>query len=104
MKLQAQSAKQYFKAGEDFAKANNYEDAIVQFTKAIDLDPDNEKAYIQRAIAYSRIGDHEECCIDYDRALVFDEKDAELYYFSGNEWHLYGDNTVRPDKLTTAII
>ncbi len=31
---QAQSAKQFFKAGEDFAKANNYSDAIIQFTKA----------------------------------------------------------------------
>ncbi|RLD50115.1 MAG: hypothetical protein DRI97_17385, partial [Bacteroidetes bacterium] len=44
--VQAQSAKQYLKTGEDFAKANNYEDAIVQFTKAIELEPDNEKAYI----------------------------------------------------------
>jgi len=49
--VQGQSAKQYFKAGDDFAKANNYVDAIIQYTKAIELDPDYEKAYIQRGSA-----------------------------------------------------
>ncbi len=101
--VQAQSAKQYIKTGEDFAKANNYKDAIVQFTKAIELEPDNEKAYIQRAIAHSRLEEHEKAAMDYDRALVFEMKDAELYYFSGMQWHLYGDNTVALLKLSTAI-
>ncbi len=47
--VQAQTAKQYFKAGEDFTKANNYQDAIAQFTRAIELDPDCDKAYVSRA-------------------------------------------------------
>ena len=101
--IQAQSAKQYFKAGDDFAKANNYSDAITQFTKAIDLDPDYAKAYIQRASAFSRMGEHKNAAEDYDRALVFENKDEELFYFSGNEWHLYGDNPIALDRLTGAI-
>ncbi len=101
--VKAQSSKQYIKTGEDFAKANNYEDAIVQFTKAIELEPDNEKAYIKRAIAYSRLGEHEKSAMDYDRALVFEMKEAELYYFSGKQWHLHGDNSVALIKLTAAI-
>lgn len=100
---QAQSAKQYFKAGEDFAKANNYSDAIIQFTKAIELDPDYDKAYVQRATAYSRIGEHKHAAEDYDRALAFDEKEAELYYFSGKEWHHYGDNPRALIRLSSAI-
>ncbi len=101
--VQAQSAKQYLKAGEDFAKANNYTDAIDQFTRAIELDPDNDKAYLQRGIAYSRLEEHKLAAEDYDRALVFDEKNAELYYFSGNEWHQYGDNPLALRKLTAAV-
>ena len=99
----AQSAKQYLKAGEDFAKANNYTDAIDQFTRAIDLDPDNDKAYLQRGIAYTRLGEHKLAAEDYDRALVFDGNNAELYYFSGNEWHQYGDNPLALKKLTAAL-
>ena len=101
--VSAQSAKQYLKAGEDFAKANNYTDAIDQFTRAINLDPDNDKAYLQRGIAYTRLGEHKLAAEDYDRALAFDEKNAELYYFSGNEWHQYGDNPLALRKLTTAV-
>jgi len=101
--VQAQSAKQYLKAGEDFAKANNYEDAIIQFTKAIELDPDYDKAYTQRASAYSRIDDHKNAAEDYDRALIFEEKDEELFYFAGNEWHLYGNNPLALVRLTTAV-
>ncbi|MCK4990004.1 MAG: tetratricopeptide repeat protein, partial [Bacteroidales bacterium] len=101
--VQAQSAKQYFKAGEDFAKANNYADAIIQFTKAIELDPDYDKAYIQRATAFSRSGDHKSAAKDYDRALAFESKDEEIYYFAGNEWHLYGDNPIALDRLSMAI-
>ncbi len=101
--IQAQTAKQYYKAGEDFTKAMNYKDAIVQFTRAIELDPDFEKAYISRANAYSRRGEHKSAAEDYDRALVFEDKDEEIYYFSGKEWHLQGNNQFALIKLTTAI-
>ena len=101
--VQAQSAKQYLKAGDDFAKANNNADAIIQYTRAIELDPDYEKAYIQRAGAYSRDGEHMNAAEDYDRTLVFELKDEELFYLSGNEWHLYGDNPIALERLSSAI-
>ncbi len=101
--VQAQSAKQYYKAGDDFLKANNFKDAIVQYTKAIELDPDYEKAYIRRGTAYSRSGDHKNAAEDYDRALVFDAKDEELYYFSGSEWHLEGNHQFALKRLSRAI-
>jgi len=101
--VQGQSAKQYFKAGDDFAKANNYVDAIIQYTKAIELDPDYEKAYIQRGSAYSRSEEHKLAAEDYDRALVFEAKDEELFYLAGYEWHLFGDNPMALQRLTTAI-
>jgi Tfp pilus assembly protein PilF len=79
--IQAQSAKQYLKAGDEFAKKMNFKDAIEQYTKAIELDPDYDKAYIQRAISYNRLNDFENAASDFDRAIVFNEKDADLYYF-----------------------
>ena len=38
--IQAQSAKQYYKAGENFAKKMSFEDAIAQYSRAIEIDPD----------------------------------------------------------------
>jgi tetratricopeptide (TPR) repeat protein len=101
--VQAQSARQHFKAGEDFAKAENYADAIVQFTRAVELDPDYDKAYVQRAGAYASTGEHKKAATDYDRALVFEQKDEELFYLSGNQWHLYGDNLLALERLSVAI-
>ncbi len=101
--LNAQSAKQYYKVGEEFAKKMNFEDAIDQYTKAIELDPDYDKAYIQRAIAYTKLDDYEKAAEDFDRAIVFDEKDAGLYYYSGTAYHLQGKNNIALAKLNKAV-
>jgi tetratricopeptide (TPR) repeat protein len=101
--LQAQSAKQYYKTGEEFAKKMNFTDAIEQYTKAIELDPDYDKAYIQRAMTYTKLEDYEKAAADFDRAIVFNEKDAELYYYSALAYHLQGKNTTALDKLNTAV-
>ncbi len=99
----AQSAKQYFRAAEDFYKSANFNDAIDQYNKAIELDPDYEKAYVRRAMSYSKTGDHVSAASDFDRALVFNEKDAELFYYSGHEWYLQGKNNEAHAKLSKAI-
>ena len=40
-----QNAKKYSKAGEEFIKSMKYDDAIEQFTNAIDLEPSNADFY-----------------------------------------------------------
>ena len=101
--VQAQSARQFFKAGEDFAKAENFKDAIEQFTRALELDPDYDKAYSSRAEAYASMKEHKAAAEDFDRALAFDQKDEELFYRSGQQWHLYGDNLLALERLGAAI-
>ena len=44
-----QNGKKYFKAGNEFVDNLKYEDAIVQFTSAIGLEPSNSDYYIARA-------------------------------------------------------
>ncbi len=101
--LQAQSAKQFYKAGEEFAKKMNFKDAIEQYTKTLELDPDYDKAFIQRALAYTKLEDYEKAAADFDRAVVFNEKDAGLYYYSGMAYHLQGKNDIALVKLNKAI-
>ncbi len=101
--LLAQSAKQYYKAGEEFAKKMNFKDAIEQFNRAIELNPDYGKAYVQRASSYSKLGDYGHAAEDYDRALVFNEKNAELYYFSGEAHFRQGQNSIALRKLNAAV-
>jgi len=80
----SQSAKESFKAGESFVEAGNHKDAVDQFTKAINVNPDYTQAYIARAQSYKALNELEKSAEDYNRALVFKNEDAELY-FSASE-------------------
>ncbi|MCM1577923.1 MAG: tetratricopeptide repeat protein [Ruminococcus sp.] len=56
---------------QNYLMENNYEQAIAEFEKAIDLDPMNAEAYLGIAEAYEAIGDRE-------KALEWLEKGYEL--------------------------
>ncbi|MBN1413615.1 MAG: tetratricopeptide repeat protein [Bacteroidales bacterium] len=75
----AQNAKQYYKTGLTFIEAQNFNDAIDQFSKAVQVDPDYVEAYIERARTYQTINDIEKAAEDYDRALVFKKKNKNLF-------------------------
>jgi tetratricopeptide (TPR) repeat protein len=101
--INAQSARQYYRAGDDFFGTQNYRDAIEQYTRAIELDPDYDKAYIQRALCYTKLKDYPSASADFDRAIVFSDKDAELYFFSGQSYHLHGKNSDALNRLDKAV-
>jgi len=99
----AQSAKKYYKAGEDFLAVNKFDDAINQYTKAIELDPDYEKAYIQRAFVHERMDNYNLAAEDYERALVFNSKDEELHFRAGKAYFKDGEFGASLGKLNTAL-
>jgi len=78
--LFGQNAKQYYKAGKDFVATKNYKDAIEQFTKAIEMNPDYAIAYIERADAFEKINEYKSAADDYSRAIVFEQKDPQIFY------------------------
>jgi tetratricopeptide (TPR) repeat protein len=75
-----QNAKNFYKTGLTFVEAGNHKDAIDQFTKALDIDPEFVQAYVERARSYEATGDLQHAADDLKRALVFEQKEAELYY------------------------
>lgn len=101
--LFGQSARKYFKAGEDFLEVHKYQDAITQFTNAIDLDPEYDKAYVARAAAYERLDDYDAAAEDYERALVFEQDDEEVNYLAGRAYFKAGNNGAALAKLNKAI-
>jgi tetratricopeptide (TPR) repeat protein len=100
---QAQNPKRFFKAGEDFVLAGNYQDAVEQFTKAIDLQPDHDKAYQSRADAYEKLGMIREAAEDYDRAATFLDKKPEVYYEAGRLYYELADYDKAIDRLDKSI-
>lgn len=101
--VNGQSSKQYFKAGEEFFQNGKYNDAIDQYTKAITSDPGFTKAYMQRASAYSIQKNFKEAAEDYERALVFEAKDPELYYLSAAMHHEMNNDSIAQVRLAKAL-
>ena len=85
------SALGYFYRG--YAKNNlkDYQGAIIDYTKAIQLDRDYANAYFNRGIAKKNLKDYEGAIIDYTKAIQLDP-DAPLSYKSrGNAKELMDD-------------
>jgi tetratricopeptide (TPR) repeat protein len=84
------TADEYFIAGfNKFVEpGNNVEagkrQAIQEFSKSIQLDPQYIIAYLVRAISYEQVQELQKSLSDYDRAIAIDPKYSITYYNRGN--------------------
>ena len=60
------------------------EEANEDFSNAVRLDPQNEKAYAMRAGLYAASGKFLRSMKDYDKAITLNSNNAESYYNRGN--------------------
>jgi tetratricopeptide (TPR) repeat protein/S1-C subfamily serine protease len=58
--------------------------AIQEFSKSIQLDPQYIIAYLMRAISYEQVNELQKSLSDYDRAITIDPKYSITYYNRGN--------------------
>ena len=99
----AQSAKKFFSSAEKFQEAQNYKDAVDNYTKAIKLDPDFEKAYTGRAFCYEKSDFKSEAIEDYERAIALSPKKKEYYYNAGRLYYTIGEYNNADKMLTKAL-
>ena len=66
----------------------DFDRAIEDFNKAIDLKPDYAKAYYNRGIAYGDKGDFDRAIEDFNKAIDLNPDYAKAYYSRGIA---YGD-------------
>jgi tetratricopeptide (TPR) repeat protein len=79
-----QNAKKYYKAGTEFVDNLRYEDAIVQFTSAIGLEPSNPDFYFARGQAYENLLKFPEARADFEKVLVFASKNVDALIYLGH--------------------
>ena len=68
-----------------------YQKAVECFSKAIELNPRQVSAYINRGIAYSAMGNSDRAIQDYDRAIEMEPTSASAYSGRGNAYTTKGD-------------
>ena len=75
----------YFKKGQNRSNAADYDTAITEFNRAIQLNPAYARAYFKRGFAKSKIGDSAGAIDDYTHAIKFNPKYTTAYYNRANQ-------------------
>ena len=81
--------------GVRYLSEGNYEEAIIAFTAAIEIDPKRAPAYVGRGDAYVKSGETEgnlaAALADYEKAIELDDASTEAYLSLANVYIRQGD-------------
>ncbi len=62
------------------AKNGNHQQAIQEFSAAIEINPQFASAYYRRGLAYYDLGDWRQAIADYNQSLNLDARQVEVYF------------------------
>jgi len=73
-----QNYKKFYKAGNEFMNMAKYQDAVNQYTKAIEIEPSSSDLYVARGNAYEKLKDTKAAYADFETANGFSPKDIKV--------------------------
>ena len=79
------SSVEYFNKGNEKAELNDHYGAIADYTKAIELDPNDFSTYYNRGIQKGKLNDHYGAIADYTKAIKLNPNFFNSYRNRGNE-------------------
>lgn len=85
------NAVEFFNQGVDKAQKGNYQGAIEDFNKALQLNPKLIEGYCNRGLARIGLGDIEAAIGDFNLALGIDPNHADAYHKRGNAYAQKGN-------------
>jgi len=74
------TAEWHFDKALELKDESRYDEAIEEYTKAIELDADLAMAYVNRAVAYGNKGQYDLAIADCNKAIELDPSGALAYY------------------------
>ncbi len=76
--------------GSIYLSRGEYDQAISEFTKAVEMNPKDSRAYKNRGAAYMNKGQYNQAISDYTKALEINPRDAEVYNARGRTYYFSG--------------
>jgi tetratricopeptide (TPR) repeat protein len=87
---------QYYEKAKQAVKLNNqamklmesgdYQQAISNLNEAVNLNPGQIEAYLNRGFAYSELNSHASAIANYDKAIELAPNNADAYYYRADEY------------------
>ncbi|MEL6556446.1 MAG: tetratricopeptide repeat protein, partial [Cyanobacteria bacterium J06621_11] len=85
------------------SEQGDYDRAIADYDKAIEINPDYVSAYFSRGIAWSKQEDYGRAIADYDKAIEIDNESAQAYDYRGRSWFGKGEYSMAIADFEKAI-
>ncbi len=86
------SSNEFFFSGLNKAKVKDYEGAITDFTRAIDFNPNNYKAYTNRGTSKRELNDYQGALADLTKAIELNPNVDTIYLARGSIRHFLRDS------------
>ena len=83
-------AKEHFNRGFTYGKLGEYEKAIQEYDKVIQLNPAHTFAYFNRGHAYYSLGQHQRTIQDFDKVIQLNPKNEKAYSNRGYTYFRLG--------------
>jgi len=84
------TAADYTNRGLTYSQLSRYEEALRDYVRAIELEPNNAKIYSNRGATYQNLGRWEEALQDFDRAIQLDHNYTAAYSNRASTYHRLG--------------
>lgn len=92
----------HFNRGSSYRRAGDFQEALADFKKVVDLKPRFARGYHARALAYEDLGKRDQALADLDQAIKLDRKDWSVYYTRAAFRRVDGDFDAALQDLKTA--
>ena len=91
-KAQTLTVWDYIRRGNRAYDEGRQQDAMKEYSKAIEIYPENVGVYIGRGNIYDDLGQYEKAIKDFDKAIELDPNYTIAYYNRGNEYKKLGEH------------
>ena len=81
----------YFNSGEAKYDQEDYQGALADYTKSIEINPNDAFAYVRRGEIYQTLKDYQSAIAEYDKALEIDSQIAGAYINRGSAKNALND-------------
>src|SRR4030067_1112116 len=82
----ATPAQQHINKGNEYYNQGQYDEAITEYSEAIELEPTNSEYYYNRGNAYLKKGQLQIAVADYDKAIMLDPEFVMAYNNRGQAY------------------
>ena len=101
--LNPADADAYYNRGDAYSEIGEYEKAVADYNKAIQVDPNDADAYYNRGCTYGEMGEYDKAIADFNKAIELAPNDADAYYNRGCAYSEKGEAPEAVNDLEKCI-